>query len=236
MYKIRDINKSYGELIVLENLNIDINKNIITCIIGPSGCGKTTLFNIIAGMLNADSGKLGDIENETISYLFQESRLLKWKTVKENIEFVLKDKMDLKEIREVTDKYLKLVGLKEYKDYYPNKLSGGMKQRVSIARAFAYPADLLLMDEPFKSLDYELKTNLIYDFRRIQRVDNKTVIFITHDINAASILGDEIIVLTDKPTKIKKVVTNTIPKESRSLENAELLDFQRGLIQVIKNK
>lgn len=234
MYKIRELNKSYGNLCVLEDLNLDIKDNIITCILGPSGCGKTTLFNIMSGVLKPDSGSIDGFEDKTISYLFQEPRLLKWKTVKENIRFVLEDKMSEEEINSTIDRCLDVVGLKEYESYYPNKLSGGMKQRTAIARAFAYPANILLMDEPFKSLDLELRMNLITDFQKLHAIDNKTVIFITHDIHAALMLGDEIVVLSEKPTNIKKIIINNVPKYERGLNNERSLIIQKNLINIIK--
>lgn len=230
-YSIRNLNKSFGELIVLKDFNMEAEKGRIISILGPSGCGKTTLLNILSGMIEPEEGEITGFEGKTISYLFQESRLLKWKTVEENIDFVLKDKMSLEERKEKIEKYLKMVNLWEYKDYYPDNLSGGMKQRAAIARAFAYPSDILLMDEPFKSLDFKLKMNLIYDFIGLWQLDNRTVFFVTHDTQAALMLGDEIYLLSKKPTRIKHKISNKLPHRERSLKNKYLLSLTEELYE-----
>ncbi len=206
--KVENIHKGFDDLLVLDGLTIDFLENKTTCILGPSGCGKTTLLNIIAGLLDPDRGQVKGYCGENISFVFQEDRLIEWKTVRDNISFVLKSKMTVKEIDWLIDKYLKLMNLEEYKYYYPNKLSGGMRQRISILRAFAYPSNLLLMDEPFKSLDIKNKEILIYFFKELQEKDKKTSIVVTHDLDEAIEIGDQIVVLTDKPSKVVKIVKN----------------------------
>lgn len=228
-YLIRNLHKSFGELVVLKAFNMDIKDNKVISILGPSGCGKTTLLNILSGVIKPEEGEILGMEGKTISYLFQEPRLLRWKTVEGNIDFILKDKMTYSERQEKIKKYLEMVGLWEYKDYYPDNLSGGMKQRAAIARAFAYSSDILLMDEPFKSLDFELKMNLIHDFIELWRLDNRTVFFVTHDIQAALMLGDEIHLLSQKPTKIKETIINRIPHNERSLHNKYILSLAEKL-------
>lgn len=147
--------KSFGELTVLNNFNITFTPNKIHCLFGPSGCGKTTLLQLIAGIMRPDRGQVRGVGNRTISYVFQEDRLLPWATVKENILFVLSNRYkDQKVAEQLADRYLSLVGMKQFQDYFPGQLSGGMKQRTAIARAFAYQGDILLLDEPFKGLDY----------------------------------------------------------------------------------
>jgi NitT/TauT family transport system ATP-binding protein len=202
---VKNINKSFGDLKVLDNINISFPKNKTTCILGPSGCGKTTLLNIISGLLDADSGELIGFENEDISFVFQEDRLIPWKNVKDNLAFVLNGKMDKSEIDKIIDYYLKLVGLEEYKDYYPRDLSGGMKQRINILRAFVCTSKILIMDEPFKSLDMGNKQILIDFFKELMKVENRTCIMVTHDMEEAMELGNRIISLTDKPTRVKEV-------------------------------
>jgi len=205
VYEVKNINKSFGDLKVLDNINISFPKNKTTCILGPSGCGKTTLLNIISGLLDADSGELIGFENEDISFVFQEDRLIPWKNVKDNLAFVLNGKMDKSEIDKIIDYYLKLVGLEEYKDYYPRDLSGGMKQRINILRAFVCTSKILIMDEPFKSLDMGNKQILIDFFKELMKVENRTCIMVTHDMEEAMELGNRIISLTDKPTRVKEV-------------------------------
>ncbi|WP_432662889.1 ABC transporter ATP-binding protein [Wukongibacter baidiensis] len=228
-YIIRNLHKSFGDLIVLKDFNMDIKDSKVISILGPSGCGKTTLLNILSGMIEPEEGEVLGLEGKTISYLFQEPRLLRWKTVEGNIDFILKDKMTYEERQEKIRKYLEMVGLWEYKNYYPDNLSGGMKQRVAIARAFAYTSDILLMDEPFKSLDFELKMNLIHDFIGLWKLDNRTVFFVTHDIQAALMLGDEIHLLSQKPTKIMETIVNSIPHDERSLHNKYILGLAEKL-------
>lgn len=205
MDQVKNINKYYDDLKVLEDISIVFPKNKTTCILGPSGCGKTTLLNIISGITKMDSGEIIGFD-EDISFVFQEDRLMEWKNINDNMEFVLKNKMDKRQRKLTIDKYLKLVDLEEYKYYYPRKLSGGMRQKISILRAFAYPSKILIMDEPFKSLDISSKQLLIYFFKKLRTIENRTCIIVTHDIEEAIILGDKIVVLTEKPTTVKKVI------------------------------
>lgn len=208
---------------VLDDISIQFEENKITCILGPSGCGKTTLLNIIAGTLDKDYGEVIGFEKEDISFVFQEDRLVEWKNVKDNIGFVLKDKMDKKLREDIIDQYLSLVNLEEYKLYYPRQLSGGMRQRISILRAFAYPSKILIMDEPFKSLDINLKRKIMEFVLKLKEIKGKTCILITHDIEEAISLGDRIIILTGKPAKIKKIIEN-IPSWDNSKERKSRLE------------
>ncbi|MCG8410474.1 MAG: ATP-binding cassette domain-containing protein, partial [Bacteroidales bacterium] len=165
--QIEHLYKSFQETTIFKDFNLEIKKNTISCILGPSGCGKTTLLSIIGKTIKPDSGILNGFDNKTLSYIFQEPRLLPWKTVCDNISFVLNKTIDPKQKNEITLKYLNLVELNNFANHYPASLSGGMKQRVAIARAFAYPSDIILMDEPLKALDLKLKLNLIKAFRKI---------------------------------------------------------------------
>jgi NitT/TauT family transport system ATP-binding protein len=201
-YGVKNLCKSFDNLKVLDNLNIEFKEGEVTCILGPSGCGKTTLLNILSGTLNFDSGEIVGFKHENISYVFQEDRLIDWKTVKENIEFVLKDILNKTDRNKIITKYLKAVDMEAYQDYYPNKLSGGMRQRVAIIRAFIYPSKLLIMDEPFKSLDMETKQHVMECFLNLIKVENRTCILVTHDIEEAKYLGDKIIMLSAKPTRV----------------------------------
>jgi NitT/TauT family transport system ATP-binding protein len=201
-YGVKNISKSYGELEVLRSISIDFQSGEVTCILGPSGCGKTTLLNIITGAEEHDSGEITGFENETISFIFQEERLIEWKTVWENLKFVLKDKMPGNEINATITKYLKAVDLLEYKDFYPNKLSGGMRQRVSIVRAFIFPSRVMIMDEPFKSLDKETKQGIMECFLSLMKQEKRTTIMVTHDVEEAIYLSDNIITLSAKPAQI----------------------------------
>jgi len=224
-YSVKNIVKSYDSLRVLDNVSIDFTENKTTCILGPSGCGKTTLLNIIAGIIEKDSGEVLGIQNEDISFVFQEDRLIEWKNIRDNMAFILKKKMSKSEIESTVDKFLKLVNLKEYKYYYPKSLSGGMRQRISILRAFAYPSKILIMDEPFKSLDINNKRIVMEFFKELKALENRTCIVVTHDIDEALDLGDRIILLSEKPSKVKRVIKN-IYMETKDEEDKKDLKLQ----------
>ena len=228
-FTVNKISKRYDELEVLADISFDVDENKIVSLLGPSGCGKTTLLNIFSGITTPDAGRLTGFKADNTCYLFQEPRLLKWKTVGENIDFVLKDKMTQEERKNVIEKNLEIVGLQQYRNFYISQLSGGMKQRVAIARAFAFPAGIMLMDEPFKSLDLDLKASLIKSFTALWSMNQRSVFFVTHDIHAAIILGDEIFVLSEKPARIQKHIKNRVPLDERNLRNPDILKIEKQL-------
>lgn len=196
--KLKNITKFYDENRIFENFSLDIQEGRVTVILGASGIGKTTLLNIISGEIKDYTGEV-IFENKTkvISYIFQEEALIPWNTVYDNMLFVLKNKISKETIDDFVLKNLKLVKLDLYKDYYPNQLSGGMKRRLSIARAFAYPSKYLLMDEPFEFLDIKIKEEILDDFLEMQKIEKKTVILVTHDVKLAVYISDNIIVLSE---------------------------------------
>jgi NitT/TauT family transport system ATP-binding protein len=230
---LSNIHKRFGDLYVLKDLNMQMEEHKLICILGPSGCGKTTLLNIISGVFLPDQGQISGFTDKTISYLFQEPRLLPWKNVIENIDFVLKDKLERPQREELIRRYIDMVGLTGFESYQPGKLSGGMRQRVAIARAFAYPADILLMDEPFKGLDPQLKTSVMQAFLNLWLMDKRSTIFVTHDIDEAVLLGEEIYVLTEPPTKVKGIVSNRIPHQQRHLQNADMLAIEEQIYELL---
>jgi len=203
---IKDLDKKYGEETIFEDFNLVFEKNKITGILGPSGAGKTTLLNLCSGLEQPDRGTIEGINFQSISYIFQEPRLLPWRTVRENLRLVFKEKAIEKPGPHDADidAMLELVGLATVGDYYPHELSGGMRQRVSIARAFLYPSQLLLMDEPFSSLDCSLKNRLIEDFSKIWEQDKRTVVFVSHNEDEIRRLAHVILTFSDKPVQILK--------------------------------
>ncbi|HEX7712780.1 MAG TPA: ABC transporter ATP-binding protein [Bacillota bacterium] len=230
MIKVERLEKSFGPLRVLDGLSLEFPEGKITALLGPSGCGKTTLLNIIAGLGHPDAGAVHC--PEMISYLFQEPRLIPWLTVRGNIALVLEDKMPQEAaVREVSY-YLSATGLEAYAEFYPSQLSGGLRQRVAMARAFAYQAPLLLMDEPFKSLDLRTRFRMLKDFIMLWQARPRTVITVTHDLKEGLWLGDQVILLTDKPARVARRVMLDIPREER-LGDHRVLTLENELTELI---
>ena len=205
---IKNVNKKFNNKIIFQDFNIDFYKNEINCIVGKSGCGKSTLLNIISGIIPNDRKNFETIEKYGVSYIFQDDRLIDWLTVEENIKLVVKKLYSKKITDELIDKYLDLVGIKEYKNYYPQMLSGGLRQRVNIARAFIYPSNIVIMDEPFKSIDVINKEIIIENLKKILQKEERTVLFVTHDIDEALLISDKIYVLGNSPIEVKKIFFN----------------------------
>ncbi len=230
---IEHLNKKYNDILLYRDFSIGFTEGIITCILGPSGCGKTTLLNIIGRITLPDSGNLSGFEGKLMSYIFQDPRLLLWKTVRGNIEFVMDRGMTPDERKKESDRLLRLVELDTFADYYPSKLSGGMRQRVSIARAFASHSDIILMDEPLKGLDFALKQNMIRSFSRIWKTDRRTVIFVTHDVDEAIMLGAEIIVMSRPPVTILAHESIEELPENRRPESDQFKNLKQKLINAL---
>ncbi|MBE6123968.1 MAG: ABC transporter ATP-binding protein [Erysipelotrichaceae bacterium] len=194
--KLENVSKKYGDKTIFSSLSFTFKENKITCLMGPSGIGKTTLVRMIAG-LTPFQGNI--TKPNAISYIFQEARLINNLTVYENLDYVIKNiYKDKNERKQIIENTLKKVELLEYASFYPNQLSGGMAQRVSIARAFIYPSSLLIMDEPFKQLDEELRTKVIKEFLKLLKENKKTVIYITHDIEEAKLLTNNIYIIKNE--------------------------------------
>ncbi len=221
--ELEKIYKSYKKdtpkTLVLENINLKINKNEFITILGPSGCGKSTLLKIIGGFLEFDSGAVYKNSNEIKGagldriMVFQEfEQLFPWKTVMENVIFALKaaDKSSAKNFKKTAKNYLKKVQLEDYSDYYPHHLSGGMKQRAALARTFAANSEILLMDEPFGSLDSLTRHSLQSLLIKIWKNEQRTIIFVTHDIREAIYLSDKIVLMDSNPGRIKEIIENTL--------------------------
>ena len=202
---------------VLKNIDIKINSNEFVCIVGPSGCGKTTLMNIIGGLISADkqniklNGKTKKDIEENISYVFQSSRLLPWLTVRENIELVSQKKTNIE--NDIND-LLNNFGLSEFIDFYPKAISGGMRRKVSLARALINKPSILLMDEPFVSLDQPTSENLYDVLINYWKMKPITIILITHSLKEALLLSDRILFFSKKPGTVVfdyKVKSNRNP-------------------------
>ncbi|MDE7106500.1 MAG: ATP-binding cassette domain-containing protein [Anaeroplasmataceae bacterium] len=211
MIKLIDVCKKYDEQVIFDHFDLEFPKDKITCILGESGVGKTTLLNMIAG-LTPYQGKIeasGDV-----SYIFQEARLIPSLTVLENLRFTSKNATD-EEIKNL----LTILEIDDKMHIYPNKLSGGEAQRVSIARAFLYDAPIILMDEPFSSLDLSLKYRLICYFSSLWNKERRTVIFVTHTIEEALLLSDDILLLRDGRIEKKYHIDAALPRKLTDQED-----------------
>jgi NitT/TauT family transport system ATP-binding protein len=229
--KINNLSKNYGNLQVIKDLNLDVEENEIITIIGSSGCGKTTFLKIVAGLIDSFEGKViinkkspkEAIKNNEIGIMFQNPVLLPWRSALTNIKLPLE--IEEKKDGEKTDKLLSLMGLSQFKEYLPNELSGGMKQRIALARTLVYEPSILLMDEPFASLDEKTRESLNLDLLKIvanKKIKINTIIFITHSISEAVFLSDRVVVLSNKPARVKKIIKIDLPKpRDVSVRNSE---------------
>ena len=237
---------------VLNGVDLKIREGEFVTIVGPSGCGKSTLLNIIAELDKPDSGSLlirgtvNDINNALSTkriMIFQESALFPWLNVQENVEFGLRiAKVHKERRRQIADKYIEMVGLSKFSESLVYQLSGGMKQRVAIARALAIEPEVLLMDEPFAALDVQTRDLLHEELVGIHKTTGKTILFVTHNINEAILLGDRVIVLSSVLKDIKKEFQIDIPRP-RDPESPELYEIKKqvlrefeGDLQIAKRK
>ena len=216
---VTDLTKCYDELLVLDNINFDIYDGELLCIVGPTGCGKTTFLNTLARFIPATKGDIqvdgvpSDPRRHNIAFVFQEISSIPWLSVEDNIRFGLKIKrLPADEIERRVETMLELVGLKPFRRNFPQELSSSMEQRVVIARNFALNPDLLLMDEPYGQLDIKLRYYLEDELIRIWNELRSTVLFVTHNIEEAVYLGQRILVLSNKPAKIKEEIIVDLPR------------------------
>lgn len=232
--------KCFGDLKVLNDISFDVHRGEFLCIVGPTGCGKTTFLNCITGLYDLTDGQIlvngepVDTKKHNIAYIFQEYSTMSWLTVEENVAFGLKMKRASKDvIKKTVAEVLEMVGLTKYKDYYPIELSTSMLQRVVIARAFAVKPDILLMDEPYGQLDVELRFRLEDELIKLWKKLGTPVIFITHNIEEAVYLSENILVLTNKPTSIKHKLENTLSRP-RNVVKPEFIDLKNQVTELIK--
>ncbi len=238
--KVNHMTKKFGDLLVLDDISFDVKKGEFLCIVGPTGCGKTTFLNCITKLYKPTSGEIlvnnepVDLRKHNIAYIFQEYSTMSWLTVEQNVAFGLKmKKIPENTIKKEVSEVLEMVGLTKYKDYYPNELSTSMLQRVVIARAFAVKPELLLMDEPYGQLDVELRFKLEDELLNLWRKTGTTVIFITHNIEEAVYLSQNILILTNKPTTIKTRMENTLPYP-RNIVSDEFIKIRSQVTDLIK--
>jgi len=238
--KVNHLTKKFGDLLVLNDVSFDVMDGDLMCVVGPTGCGKTTFLNSLTKIYDITSGEIllngvkVDPKKQNIAYIFQGNSTMPWLTVEENVRFGL----DIKRVeenrkKELTDKYLDIVGLSKYRRYYPKQLSASMLQRVSIARAFATEPELLLMDEPYGQLDIELRFKLEDELVKLWKMTGTTVLFITHNIEEAVYLGNRIMILTNKPTTVKETILDDLPRP-RDIAAPEFIALRNKVTELIK--
>lgn len=235
---IENLSKSYANgdgsvEEVLKDIDLTVQDGDFVCLLGQSGCGKSTLLKCIAGLTNPDNGTI-DVDRDSIGYVFQEDRLLNWFTVADNIRLALESKgVPESEHQDRIGKYLDLVGLSDTAETYPLELSGGMKQRVSIVRALATEPDILLLDEPFSSLDEITARNLRKGFLEMIWELNQTVLFVTHNASEAAFLSTKIAILdSTTPSYLSEVMSNPLDYP-RDIDSEELLQLKKKIISHI---
>ncbi|TCL63351.1 sulfonate transport system ATP-binding protein [Hydrogenispora ethanolica] len=238
--KVSNMTKYFGDLCVLDNISFDVQEGEFLCIVGPTGCGKTTFLNTLTKLYDVTSGEIlvngepVDLKKHNLAYIFQEYSTMPWLKVEENVRFGLEIKgLPEAEIKKRADEVIKMVGLEPFRSYYPKQLSASMLQRVVIARAFAVQPELLLMDEPYGQLDLDLRFKLEDELIRLWEKTKTTVIFITHNIEEAVYLGQRILVLTNKPTKIKEEIMNDLPRP-RNIVDPAFIDLRNKVTDLIK--
>lgn len=238
--RVENLTKSFGDLLVLDNISFDVKKGDFICIVGPTGCGKTTFLNLLTRIYQPTSGnlyidgELADPKKHNISFAFQEPSAMPWLTVEQNLEFGMKIKKVPKDERaRRIDRILKLLGLEEFRDAYPKQLSVSAEQRVIIGRAFSTYPDLLLMDEPYGQMDIKMRFYLEDEVLKLWKEFGSTVIFITHNIEEAVYLAQRILILSNKPATIKESLEVDIP-QPRDVTSPEFVQLRRHVTDAIK--
>ncbi len=240
------INEGFGKrsrVHALRGLNLEVNEGEFVTVIGPSGCGKSTFLMVVAGIHPFDSGVLL-LDGRPISepgldrgVVFQDFALFSWMTVRNNVKFGLSMKgMPEEEQHRISEHYLRLVNLQDFADVFPHRLSGGMKQRVGIARAMATEPEILLMDEPFGSLDAQTRKSLQTQLLDIWRETKKTIVFITHSVREAVFLSQKVVVLSARPGKVVETIPINLTYEERVSLSGPLMEYERRLENLIEQQ
>ena len=221
------VSRWFGAVEVLREISVQIEDGEFVALVGPSGCGKTTLLNILSG---DDSASSGSVDRQSrVRMVYQQDGLFPWQTVSENIALGLRHIIDPAELRRQITQLVRLIQLEGFEDHYPHQLSGGMRQRVELARALAGESDILLLDEPFSSLDYLTRLRLRHELARLLHERPRTVVLVTHDIEEAAQLADRVIVLTERPAHIRRELRIRAPRP-RDLTHPEVVQATRIIL------
>ena len=237
---VKYFNHDSHKLKALGGINLKVDAGDFVCLVGPSGCGKSTFLRIVAGLEQPDEGQIlfdGHSVAETGSeriMVFQEGALFPWLKVQDNVEFGLKIAGIPKDERaKISHRYLDMMQLTKFADSYTFQLSTGMKQRVAIARALVMDPDVLLMDEPFAALDAQTRDLLLVEMQLIWEKTKKTILFVTHSVSEAAVLGTKIAIFSNRPSVIKKQVANNFPRP-RTAQDDSLLKFQQEILEELR--
>jgi len=221
MLRLKGVSRSFGAVEVFQNLSLDIAQGEFVAIVGPSGCGKTTLLNLLSAYDQPSSGTIQ--RGGVLRMIYQEGGLLPWQTAGQNIAMSLRGLPNAAERNRQLQELLALIGLKGFEGHYPHMLSGGMRQRVELARALGGDSDVLLMDEPFSALDYITRLRMRQELARLLHERPRTVVLVTHDIEEAAHLADRIIVLSERPAQIRCELQISLPRP-RDLTHPEVVN------------
>lgn len=238
--QVKNLTKRFGDLLVLDDMSFDIKKGEFVCVVGPTGCGKTTFLNCLTRIHMPSEGDLyidgvpADPRKHNISFVFQEPSALPWMTVEKNIAYGLEiKKLPKKEIDKRVNQILDLMGLQEFRNAYPGELSVSAEQRIIIGRSFAMRPDLLLMDEPYGQMDVKMRFYLEDEVIRLWKELGSTVVFITHNIEEAVYLAEKVLILSNKPAKIKEEVVIDLPRP-RDITDPKFIEYRNYITDKIK--
>lgn len=238
--EVRNLTKRFGDLLVLDEISFNVGEGEFLSIVGPTGCGKTTFLNTLSKLIPSTAGdifidgEIADPKKHHLSFVFQEPTCLPWRTVRENVAYGMEVKHVPKvEMEEKLDQIMGMVGLADCAGLYPNQVSASMLQRIAVARAFAVNPDLLLMDEPYGQLDVKLRYYLEDELVRLWEHLKSTVIFVTHNIEEAVYVSERILILSNKPAKIKAEVKVDLPRP-RSLIDPRFVEIRKEVTELIR--
>ena len=226
-FRLEAVSRAFGPVEALQNISLTIREGEFVAVVGPSGCGKTTLLNILSGFDQATSGRVE--RSGAVRMVFQQDGLFPWRSAAENIEIGLRDVTNPQERARQRDEMLTLIGLDGFAGHYPHQLSGGMRQRVELARALSGNSDVLLMDEPFSALDYITRLRMRLELVRLLKERPRTVVLVTHDIEEAAQLADRVIVLSGRPGRIQSERSLSCPRP-RELTHPEVVEAIHGVL------
>lgn len=238
--EVRNLTKRFGDLLVLDEISFNVGEGEFLSIVGPTGCGKTTFLNTLSKLIPSSAGdifidgEVADPKKHHLSFVFQEPTCLPWRTVRDNVAYGMEVKQVPKEeMEQKLDQIMGMVGLADCAGLYPNQISASMLQRIAVARAFAVNPDLLLMDEPYGQLDVKLRYYLEDELVRLWEKLGSTVIFVTHNIEEAVYVSERILILSNKPAKIKAEVKVDLPRP-RSLIDPRLVEIRKEVTELIR--